>query len=146
MRGASRLNGGNGVGGARHPERREEDCEDHDREEEIGHRSGQHDQEALPHRFQVEASRAQLLGDAVLVGRDAGGILIADELDESAERQPADLPPSTASVGPADDLAAEAEREGLGADPERLADQIMAELMNEDERPDGADERDEDEP
>ena len=56
--------------------------------------------------------------------RSSGGMLlevrriarrghVADELHIAAERQPGDLPPRALPVGPADQLAAEADREGL---------------------------------
>ena len=88
--------------------------------------------------------------------RDSGGMRfvaglarrahVADELHIAAERQPADLPPRSLPVGPADDLAAEADRKGLRRDPEKSCDEIMAKLVEEDERPKRADESDEDQP
>ena len=44
----------------RHAEHREEGREDEDREQEIGGRPGEHDEEALPHRAQLEGAVAQL--------------------------------------------------------------------------------------
>ena len=66
----------------------------------------------------------------------AGRVHVALELDVAAERQPADLPARAAPVGPAEHLAAEADREGLRLHAEPAADEIMAELVDEDERPD----------
>ena len=66
----------------------------------------------------------------------AGRVHVAGELDIAAERQPADLPARAALVGPAGDLAAEADREGLRLHAEPAADEIMAELVDEDQRPD----------
>ena len=71
---------------------------------------------------------------------------VADELHIAAERQPADLPAGAPLVGPAGDLAAEADRKALRPDAEPARDEIMAELVDEDERPERRQEGDEDEP
>ena len=68
--------------------------------------------------------------------RRARRVHVAGELDIAAERQPADLPARAAPVGPAGDLAAEADREDVGLHPEQAAGEIMAELVDEDQRPD----------
>src|SRR5687767_14271572 len=95
----------------------------------------------------MEALVPKFLGhiDPGDVGR-ARGIHVADKADIAAQRQPADLPARASAVGPPCDLAPEADREGLRADAEPAADEVMAELVEEDERPDRADERDQDEP
>src|SRR5205085_5722059 len=69
-----------------------------------------------------------------------------DELHVPAERQPADFPPRPLAVGPAENLVAEADGEGLRGNPEKSRDEIMPKLMEEHQRSERADERDEDEP
>ena len=81
--------------------------------------------------------------------RSAGSLAgrhVADEFHIAAKRQPADLPPRALPVGPADDLAAEADREGLRRDAEQPRDQIMAKLVEEDERAERANEGHQHEP
>src|SRR5690606_11727400 len=63
-------------------------------------------------------------------------IHVALEPDIAAERHPADLPARAALVGPAEQFTAETDREGLRFHPEPAAGEIMAELVNEDQRPD----------
>ena len=107
---------------------------------------GEDDQEALPHRPHLEGSVAEVGGNGVELGGLARRRHVADELHIAAERQPADLPPRALPVGPAGKLLPEADREGLGRNAEQPGDQIMAELVEEDERPQRADERDQDQP
>ena len=125
------------VGGSA-PRRMQEGGEDHDREQEIGHRAGQDDEEALPHRPQLEGPVAQFRRDMVEVAGIARRAHVADELHIAAERQPGDLPARALAVGPAEQLAAEADREDLRRDAEQAGDEIMAELVEEDERPERA--------
>src|SRR6185436_15849730 len=61
---------------------------------------------------------------------------VAGELDIAAERQPADLPARAAPVGPAGDLVAEADRKGVRLHPEPAPGEIVAELVDEDQRAD----------
>src|SRR3546814_18730865 len=49
---------------------------------------------------------------------------------------PAELPARAALVGTAPDLPAEADRKGVGLDPEPAAGEIMPQLVDEHERPD----------
>ena len=117
------------------PDQGEERREDEDREQEIGGWSGKDDEEALPDRPDLESPVAQLLGGMSL---EVAGIArrghVADELDIAAERQPADFPARALLVGPAEHFAPEADREGLGRNPEPARDEIMAKLVEEDER------------
>src|SRR6185312_7590068 len=71
---------------------------------------------------------------------------VANEFDVAPERQPGDLPASALPVGPADQLASEADGKGLRRNAEQPPDEIVAELMEEDERSQRANERDEDQP
>src|SRR5262249_27872882 len=91
----------------------------------------------LPNLLRLERLRA-LLGRQrePFVGRRRGRIHVAGELHITAERQPADLPARAPLVRPAEQFAAEADREGIRLHPEPAADEIMAELVNEDQRPD----------
>src|SRR5207253_4566655 len=104
--------------------------------------AGQHDQETLPDLLRLEGPVALLGRQAQpVVGWRRGRVHVAGELDVAAERQPADLPARPPFVGPAENLPAEADREGVGFHPEPAADEIMAELMDEDQRPDDGQER-----
>src|ERR671913_2329934 len=145
-RGAFRLHFANNWRRARSTERREEDGEDRDRQQEVGNRAGKYDKEPLPHGFVVEAPLALLRRQLGQVARRARRMLVADELHVAAERQPADLPSRAALVGPSGDLAAEPDREGLGANAEPARDEVMSHLVNEHERPQRANKRYEDKP
>src|SRR5205814_2292578 len=97
--------------------------------------------------------RAQLKGTVAQFGRNAleiGGVAcrthVADELHVAAEREPGDLPARALLVGPAEQLAAETDREDLGRDTEQARDEIVAEFVEEDERAQSAYERDQDQP
>ena len=71
---------------------------------------------------------------------------VADELHVAAEREPGDFPARALLIGPAEQLAAEADREHLGRNLEQTRDEIMAELVKEHERPQRADEGDQGQP
>src|SRR4029079_14366465 len=73
-------------------------------------------------------------------------MLVADEPDVATQRAPAHFPTCTTLVGPARDLVPKSDREDLGADPQPASDQVMAKLMDDDERSERADERDQDQP
>ncbi len=60
-------------------------------------------------------------GDMFEVGGIARRAHVANELDIAAKREPTDLPARALPVGPADDLATEADREDLRRDPEQRA-------------------------
>src|SRR5690606_7139489 len=88
-------------------------------------------------RLGLEGSGALLGGEREPgIVRRRGRVHVAGELHIAAERQPADLPAGAAPIGPADHLAAEADREGLGLHPEPAADEIVAIFVDEDQRPD----------
>ena len=140
-----RLDLGDDIGPERADEG-EEGRKDEDGEQEVRHRPGQHDQEALPHRPELECPLAEL-GRNLLFGRgNACRVHVADELHIAAERQPSDLPAGAEPVGPAENLVSETDREHFGADVEPARDKIVAELVEEDERADHAHEREQDEP
>ena len=117
---AARLRPGRRRGGVRGmPYDREEGGED--RRSRAGNwpsarpaRSGSAATPAWPGRLRPRSSAAA----SAIRRRLARRVHVADEPDIAAERQPADLPARAALVGPAGDLAAEADREGLGPDPE----------------------------
>ena len=117
--------------GSRNVEGHEERRKDQDCEQEIGCRSSKNDQEALPHGPQLECLVAQMLRDAVELGRVARRGHVADELHIAAKRQPGDLPASPLTVGTAKDFVPEADRKCLGRDLEETRDEIVTELVRE---------------
>ena len=132
--------------GRRSDERRETG-EDQDREQKVGDRPRRHDQRALPHRLRGKGVRPLVGGQRLPFGVGlADRVAVARELDIAAERQPADLPLGAAFVGPAEDLAPETDREGVGLHPAPAADDIMPIFVHEDERPEDEQETDEIEP
>src|SRR3546814_2787806 len=66
--------------------------------------------------------------------------------DVCSSELPAYLPFGAAPVGPAEDLAPETDREGIGLHPAPAADDIMAIFVHEDERAKNGEESDEIEP
>src|SRR5947209_2629432 len=114
---------------------RENSCKNDDREHEVRHWSGEDNQKALPDRAQLERPLTQMLRDGFKVDRLARRGHVADEFHVPAERQPRHFPARTLAIRPADDFAPEADRESLGRNPEEARDQIMAQLMKENERP-----------
>src|SRR5262249_35205047 len=88
----------------------------------------------------------QMLGDSLEISRITRGAHVADEPDIPAEREPGDLPACSLAVCPANEFVAETDREGLRGNPEQSRDQIMAEFVEENERAQRADERDQDQP
>ncbi len=72
--------------------------------------------------------RDGLLAAFQVVGR------LAEHAHIAAQRQQAELPARAVSVGEAEQLAAEADREDLDPDAAPAGDQEMAELVDEDQR------------
>src|SRR6185437_211215 len=132
--------------GLRGADEREESCENGDREDEIGQGTGQHNQKSLPYRAKLECFVAKLRWDLLEIRGIARGAHVADELHVAAERQPGDLPAGPLLVCPTSELMAEADRKGFRRDAEQTGHEVMAELVEEDERPERADEGDEHEP
>src|SRR5690606_351739 len=88
--------------------------EDGDRDEQVGHRSRQHDQRALPQGLGLEGLRPLMLGQSEPLGaRLACRIHVPGELDVAAERDGGKLPARAPAVGAAPQLPAEADREGV---------------------------------
>src|SRR3546814_2839827 len=88
-----------------------ETAKDQDREQEVGDRPRGDDQRPLPHRLRGKAARAFGVGQRLPCGvRLADRVAVARELDIAAQRQPADFPQRAALVGPAQYLAAKADR------------------------------------
>src|SRR6185437_16984099 len=108
--------------------------EDQDRKQEIGRGTCQHHQKSLPDGSNLESAITQLLRDVFQIIGIARRSHVADELHVAAERQPRNPPPSALPVGPAENLPPESDREGLGRNPEHARDQIVAELVEKDER------------
>ena len=80
-----------------------------DGEQEIRHWSRKDDEEALPHRSNLECAVKKMVGNAVEIAGVARRGHVADELDVAAERQPGDLPARPLPVGPSENLAAKAD-------------------------------------
>src|SRR4029079_3967628 len=64
----------------------------------------------------------------------AGAVVVVEELDVAAERDPGEAPARAVLVGEAEDLAAEADGEIPHPDAAPARDQEMAELVNDDDR------------
>src|SRR5215510_16104708 len=121
--------------GDRLAEDHEHGGEDHDRQQEIGERTGGHDGNPLADRLVKEAAPLLLGGhgrNGGLVGR-AGGVLVAEELDVAAERNGGDLPARAMAVVEADELGAKADGEGQHLHAAPAGDQEVTELMKEDD-------------
>src|SRR6185312_11168410 len=69
-------------------------------------------------------------------------IHVARELDIAAERQRRELPARAPPVGEAGDLAAEADRERIRLDPEQPPDEVVAEFVDDHQRPEDQQESD----
>ena len=95
------------------------------------------DDRALPYRFGLKGlgplGRRQR---QPFCGGLARRVHVAGEADIAAQRQPAELPPGTALVGPAGDFPPEPDRKGLRLHAEPASGEIMTQLMDENERPD----------
>src|SRR3546814_7298968 len=86
----------------------------------------------LPQRLRLEGARALLGREREPIGRGLPRrVHVAREFDVAAERHPAELPARAALVGTAPDLPAEADRKGVGLDPEPAAGEIMPQLVDE---------------
>ena len=120
-------------GRARLAEEREQAGEDHDRQHEIGDRTGGHDGRARSDLLVVETAGALFLGHAgERFGRRRRGLaLVAEELHIAAERDRRNLPAGAMAVVEADQFRAEAERERQHLHAGPAGDQEVAELMEE---------------
>ncbi len=102
--------------------------EDDDREQEVGDRPRRHDGRARRQRLGLERAlplgRRQAL-QAVARG-EAGGVLVVQELDVPAKRQPGEAPAGAVPVVEAEDLPAEADGELLHLHAAPARDQKMA--------------------
>src|SRR5262249_10134667 len=90
---------------------------DHDRQDEIGQRTGNHDSGSWPHVLMNEAALALLFGHRCggLMVRNTGSVLITEELDVAAEWNRRHLPPRTVTVVESEQLRAETEGEDQDA-------------------------------
>ena len=115
--------------------------EDHERQDEIGDRPGQHDRRPVEQRLPGQRQG----GIDGWVGRrgafNAGDIGVAVKLDISAERKRAHAPAGAAQIHPGKELRPEAQRERVDFDPAPSPNQIMAEFVNEHDRAQDHDER-----
>ena len=131
--GTARLDLVDARGRARLAEEREQAGEDHDRQQEIGDRTGRHDRRARSDLLVMETARALFRGHVgERFGRRRRGLaLVAEELDIAAERDRRNLPAGAVAVVETGEFRSEAERERqhLHAGPAR--NQEVAELMEE---------------
>ena len=98
---------------------------------------GGDDHRALPERLRMEPvilATCHRLAPRVLVGH-RGGVHVALELDVAAQRQRGELPARAAPVGKTRQLLAEADRERLGLHAEQPPGEVVAELVQRDQRP-----------
>ena len=95
------------------------------REEHVHRRPGDDDDDPLPQRLRLEGALAILGEDRLLP-------VLLEHLHEAAEREDADAVLRLAAAE-AEDLGAEADREGEDLDPEDLRPHEVAELVHEDE-------------
>ena len=142
----SRPNGLDDIRAVRLADDCEQGCKNQDREQEIGRRTGEHDEKSLPHRAELKRAVAIFGRNGAFIDRRARRRHVADEFHIAAKRHPADFPPSPLFVGPAHNLVAETDREGFRWNLEQARDEIVAEFVEEDERPERADERDDHKP
>ncbi len=106
-------------------------------EKEIDRRPCRNDGRALPQWLGGEAFSA-IAGRHFQPGRvgHAGRVHIPLETHIAAQGQRRDAPAGAAPVHPGEEFGTEADREGLRLHSEPAADQIMAKLMDEDQRSD----------
>jgi hypothetical protein len=114
-------------------DKRERHRENDDGQDEVGYRAGCHDGRSRRQRFGLERA-GLLVGRHALQGRlggNAGTVLVVEELDIAAERDPSDAPAGAVPVVKTVDLLAEADGKGLDLHAAPAGDQEMAELVNE---------------
>ena len=118
--------------------------ENHYRQNEIRHRPGDDDGRALAHRLKHEAFGALGLVHAgeTRAARNARGVVIAEKLDESAERDRGNLPAGSIAIVEADNFRAEPYRKQRDAHAAPAGDQKMAQLVEEDDDAQHEQERD----
>ena len=122
---------------------REQYGADDDGEEEIRHRPRHHDGRALPKPLVAEGDGPIGLGEGRLL-LPAFSFLarhLAEHPDIAAEGQQADLPAGPGAIGPAEDLRAESDGEDLHPHAIPARDKVVAELVDEDENGQNAQER-----
>ena len=126
---------------ARLAEKREQTGKDHDRQNEIGDRTGGHDRRARSDFLVVEAARALFFGHAgERFGRRRRGLaLVAEELDVATERDRRNLPARAVAVVETGEFRTKAERERQNLYAGPAGNQEMTEFMEEDD--DGQDEQ-----
>ena len=128
------------------PNQGEEESENENGQQKVGGWTGKDDEETLPDGTGLENTVAQMLGNVLEVSRIAGRRHVPKEAHITAKRQPSDFPPGSLLVSPAEHFTPEADRESLGGNPEPARNQIVAEFVEEHDRPQSADECDEDKP
>jgi hypothetical protein len=115
--------------------KREDEGENHDRQDEIGDRAGDHDGGSTADRLVVEALAALLrvhAFDGGLIG-DARRVLVAEKLHIAAQRNGRDLPAGAVTVGEAGEFRSETHRKSEHPHAAPAGDQEVAELMEEDD-------------
>ena len=98
-----------------HAHKRERQRENDDGQDEVRYRAGRHDGRPRRQRLGLEGAGALVRRHALerRLGGNAGAVLVVEELDVAAERDPGEAPAGAVPVVEAEDLPAEADREGL---------------------------------
>src|SRR3984957_5691057 len=119
--------------GARLAKEREQSGEDHDRQKEIGDRTGGHDGSARSNPLVVETARALFLGHVgERFGRRGRGLaFVAEELDIATERDRRNLPARTVTVVETGEFGTKTERESQNLYAGPAGNQEVTKFMEE---------------
>jgi len=130
----------------------EQQGEDGDGQNEIGHRPGRDDQRPLPDRFEIEIvalGPGPVFGDDFLAQRlnsglvgHGGTIQVAGEFHIATQGQPGQPPLDPVAIRPAEQGPAKADREAVDLHLEGARDEEMAQLVNGDDNGQHQQERD----
>jgi len=106
-----------------------------DSQDEIRRRSRNDNGDAFQHRLEHESPRALVsIQIPRRLARDAGDILVAKELYETAKRDGRDFPAGPVTVVKANDFGAEADRKNQNLHAAPACNQKVSELMEEDDQ------------